>query len=152
MGSLPRSVQLQELVREREDGGDFDPERLARSSRRGFQCSSQAAERQDRCVNNGEQDRSQYATCVKGRLTGFEGDRIIRARPSLDDAGGLTGSPSACPRAARGSKVEANIASAKLASPSLDSLGRRSPAGIQRAAVYCPEPPEFIEGRGWDVK
>ena len=37
-------------------------------------------------VNDGEQGRSQYATYVKERLTGFEGERMIRARPRLDEA------------------------------------------------------------------
>ena len=37
-------------------------------------------------VNDGEQGRSQYATYVKERLSGFEGERMIRARPRLDDA------------------------------------------------------------------
>jgi 5-methyltetrahydropteroyltriglutamate--homocysteine methyltransferase len=36
-------------------------------------------------INDGEQGRSQYATYVKERLTGFEGERLIRARPRLDD-------------------------------------------------------------------
>jgi 5-methyltetrahydropteroyltriglutamate--homocysteine methyltransferase len=35
-------------------------------------------------VNDGEQGRSQYATYVKERLTGFEGERLVRVRPSRD--------------------------------------------------------------------
>ena len=86
-GSLPRSVQLQELLREREDGRDYDPERLAAGVREGV---SDVVARQRGAgidvVNDGEQGRSQYATYVKERLTGFEGERVIRARPRLDDA------------------------------------------------------------------
>ena len=86
-GSLPRSVHLQELLREREDGAGFDPERLAGGVREGV---SEVVERQQRSgidvVNDGEQGRSQYATYVKERLTGFEGERMIRARPRLDEA------------------------------------------------------------------
>ena len=37
-------------------------------------------------INDGEQGRSQYATYVKERLSGFEGERLVRARPRLDDA------------------------------------------------------------------
>jgi 5-methyltetrahydropteroyltriglutamate--homocysteine methyltransferase len=37
-------------------------------------------------INDGEQSRSQYAAYVKERLTGFEGERLIRARPRLGDA------------------------------------------------------------------
>jgi 5-methyltetrahydropteroyltriglutamate--homocysteine methyltransferase len=36
-------------------------------------------------INDGEQGRSQYATYVKERLSGFEGERLVRARPRLDD-------------------------------------------------------------------
>jgi 5-methyltetrahydropteroyltriglutamate--homocysteine methyltransferase len=36
-------------------------------------------------INDGEQGRSQYAAYVKERLTGFEGERLIRARPRLGD-------------------------------------------------------------------
>jgi 5-methyltetrahydropteroyltriglutamate--homocysteine methyltransferase len=36
-------------------------------------------------VNDGEQSKSQYAAYVKERLTGFEGERQIRARPRLGD-------------------------------------------------------------------
>ena len=86
-GSLPRSASLQEQLREREDGRDFDPGRLAAGVREGV---SAAAARQQKVgidvVNDGEQGRSQYATYVKERLTGFEGERVIRARPRLDDA------------------------------------------------------------------
>jgi len=37
-------------------------------------------------INDGEQERSQYAAYVKERLSGFEGERLIRARPRLGDA------------------------------------------------------------------
>ena len=86
-GSLPRSVDLQELLREREEGREFDPERLAAGVRSGV---SDVVGKQQRAgvdvVNDGEQGRSQYATYVKERLTGFEGERMIRARPRLDEA------------------------------------------------------------------
>ena len=86
-GSLPRSASLQEQLREREDGRDFDPRRLAAGVRAGV---SDVVTRQHQAgvdvVNDGEQGRSQYATYVKERLTGFEGERVIRARPRLDDA------------------------------------------------------------------
>ena len=86
-GSLPRSASLQEQLREREDGRDFDPGRLAAGVREGV---SDVVTRQHQAgvdvVNDGEQGRSQYATYVKERLTGFEGERVIRARPRLDDA------------------------------------------------------------------
>jgi len=36
-------------------------------------------------INDGEQSKSQYAAYVKERLTGFEGERLIRSRPRLGD-------------------------------------------------------------------
>ena len=86
-GSLPRSPRLQELLREREDQTEFDRVRLAAGVREWV---SEVVARQQSIgvdvVNDGEQGRSQYATYVKERLTGFDGERLVRARPRLDDA------------------------------------------------------------------
>ena len=86
-GSLPRSPQLQELLREREEQREFDPGVFASGVRDGV---AEVVSRQRSIgidvVNDGEQGRSQYATYVKERLTGFEGERMVRARPRLDDA------------------------------------------------------------------
>ena len=86
-GSLPRSPRLQELLREREEQRDFDPGLFAAGVREGV--AEVVAKQQNAgvdVVNDGEQGRSQYATYVKERLTGFEGERLVRARPRLDDA------------------------------------------------------------------
>ena len=86
-GSLPRSPHLQELLREREDRAGFDSGQLAVGVREAV---SEVVTRQQGIgidvVNDGEQGRSQYATYVKERLTGFEGERLVRARPRLDDS------------------------------------------------------------------
>ena len=86
-GSLPRSPQLQELLREREEQREYDPGKFADGVRDGV---AETVARQQSIgidvVNDGEQGRSQYATYVKERLTGFEGERMVRARPRLDDA------------------------------------------------------------------
>ena len=86
-GSLPRSLHLQELLREREEQRDFDPDVFAAGVRQGV---AEAVSKQQNAgvdvVNDGEQGRSQYATYVKERLTGFEGERMVRSRPRLDDA------------------------------------------------------------------
>ena len=86
-GSLPRSPELQDLLRLREDQQSFD-EASFQSSIRG--AVSDILDRQQNAgidvVNDGEQGRSQYATYVKERLTGFEGERMVRSRPRLDDA------------------------------------------------------------------
>ncbi len=86
-GSLPRSPELQELLRRREDRQAFDEEAFHASVRDAV---GDILDRQQRAgidvVNDGEQGRSQYATYVKERLTGFEGERMVRSRPRLDDA------------------------------------------------------------------
>ena len=86
-GSLPRTPQLQELLREREDQREFDPGAFAAGVCAGV---AEVVGRQQAIgldvVNDGEQGRSQYATYVKERLTGFEGERMVRSHRRLDDA------------------------------------------------------------------
>ena len=86
-GSLPRSPRLQELLREREEQRNFDPDVFAAGVREGV---DEVVARQQNIgidvVNDGEQGRSQYAIYVKERLTGFEGERLVRRRVHLDEA------------------------------------------------------------------
>ena len=86
-GSLPRSPELQDLLRLREDRQSFDEASFQSSIRTAV---GDIVDRQQNAgidvVNDGEQGRSQYATYVKERLTGFEGERMVRSRPRLDDA------------------------------------------------------------------
>ena len=86
-GSLPRSPVLQELLREREEGAGFNPDILAAGVREGVR---DAVDRQLGAgidvINDGEQGRSQYAIYVKERLTGFDGERLVRRRLHLDEA------------------------------------------------------------------
>ena len=86
-GSLPRSLELQELLREREEQRSFDGNLFHAGVRNAV---SEVVSRQQNIgldvVNDGEQGRSQYATYVKERLNGFEGERLVRSRPRLDDA------------------------------------------------------------------
>jgi 5-methyltetrahydropteroyltriglutamate--homocysteine methyltransferase len=86
-GSLPRSLELQELLREREEQRSFDANLFHAGVRNAV---SEVVSRQQNIgldvVNDGEQGRSQYATYVKERLNGFEGERLVRSRPRLDDA------------------------------------------------------------------
>ena len=86
-GSLPRSPELQELLREREEQRGFDGNLFQDGVRNAV---SEVVSRQQNIgldvVNDGEQGRSQYATYVKERLNGFEGERLVRSRPRLDDA------------------------------------------------------------------
>ena len=86
-GSLPRSLDLQELLRIRDDRNSFDEDLFSAGIRDAV--AEVVAKQQSigiDVVNDGEQGRAQYATYVKERLTGFEGERIVRARPRLDDA------------------------------------------------------------------
>ena len=86
-GSLPRSPELQELLRQREDQGGFDEVQFHASVHDAV--AQIVARQQDTgidVVNDGEQGRSQYATYVKERLTGFEGERLVRSHTRLDDA------------------------------------------------------------------
>jgi 5-methyltetrahydropteroyltriglutamate--homocysteine methyltransferase len=86
-GSLPRSPALQELLCLREERRPYDQAGFAERVRAavGEVVQRQLAIGLD-VINDGEQSRSQYATYVKERLTGFEGERLIRARPRLGDA------------------------------------------------------------------
>ena len=86
-GSLPRSPELQDLLRQREEQRDFDEAAFHASV---SDAVAATVARQQAAgidvVNDGEQGRPQYATYVKERLTGFEGERLVRSRPRLDDA------------------------------------------------------------------
>jgi 5-methyltetrahydropteroyltriglutamate--homocysteine methyltransferase len=86
-GSLPRSVALQELLRLREERRPYDQAAFASSVRAAVDevVQQQISSGLD-VINDGEQERSQYATYVKERLSGFEGERLIRARPRLGDS------------------------------------------------------------------
>jgi len=86
-GSLPRSPALQELLRLREEGRPLDRAAFAAGVRTAVAdvVQQQIAIGLD-VLNDGEQERSQYASYVKERLSGFEGERLIRARPRLGDA------------------------------------------------------------------
>lgn len=86
-GSLPRSPELQELLRQREDQSDFDETHFFASVRDSVgQIVSRQQDTGIDVVNDGEQGRSQYATYVKERLTGFDGERLVRSHTRLDDA------------------------------------------------------------------
>src|SRR5215475_6735913 len=86
-GSLPRSWELQEVLRLREERRAYDQQAFDGGVRAAVAdvVQQQLAIGLD-VINDGEQGRSQYAAYVKERLTGFEGERLIRARPRLGDA------------------------------------------------------------------
>ena len=86
-GSLPRSPNLQEILLEREERRDFDAGLFDAGV---HDAVADVISRQQQAgvdvINDGEQGRAQYATYVKERLTGFEGERTVHRRPRLDDA------------------------------------------------------------------
>ena len=86
-GSLPRSPEMQELLRLREGQDDLDQAAFDTST---HQAVAEVVQRQIDTgldvINDGEQGRAQYATYVKDRLTGFEGERLVRGWTRLEDA------------------------------------------------------------------
>lgn len=85
-GSLPRPTGLQDLLLTRDERREFDPGTFSEGVRGAV---AEVIKKQTDIgldvINDGEQGRAQYATYVKDRLTGFEGERIIRSRQRLDD-------------------------------------------------------------------
>jgi len=84
-GSLPRSPELQKLLRSRLDPEAAEAEEFRTGVEEGVAdvVAKQVAIGID-VINDGEQGRVQYATYVKDRLTGFDGEQVLRARPRLD--------------------------------------------------------------------
>ena len=84
-GSLPRSPELQELLRSRLDPKAGEAEEFRTGVDEGV---ADAVAKQFEIgidvINDGEQGRVQYATYVKDRLTGFDGEQLLRARPRID--------------------------------------------------------------------
>jgi 5-methyltetrahydropteroyltriglutamate--homocysteine methyltransferase len=85
-GSLPRSPELQELLRSRLDTKDGEAEEFLTGVNEGV---AEVVAKQTSIgidvINDGEQGRVQYATYVKDRLTGFDGEQAIRAIARMDD-------------------------------------------------------------------
>ncbi len=85
-GSLPRSPEMQELLRLREGQDELDQAAFDAST---HQAVAEVVQRQIDTgldvINDGEQGRAQYATYVKDRLTGFEGERLVRGWTRLED-------------------------------------------------------------------
>ena len=85
-GSLPRSSALQDLLLIRQERRQLDGDKLETEVRAAVaEVVNHQVEIGLDVVNDGEQGRAQYATYVQDRLTGFESEMVVRARPRLDD-------------------------------------------------------------------
>ncbi|HSC29645.1 MAG TPA: hypothetical protein VLD67_20380, partial [Vicinamibacterales bacterium] len=87
-GSLPRwSPQLQDLLRQREEQSVLDPGAFESGVREAVaEVVGRQADIGLDVINDGEQGRAQYATYVKERLSGFEGERAVRLSHPRDVA------------------------------------------------------------------
>jgi 5-methyltetrahydropteroyltriglutamate--homocysteine methyltransferase len=85
-GSLPRSPAQQEALLAREERQAFDQSALDASNRAAvFEVVQMQIDTGIDVINDGEQGRSQYATYVKERLTGYEGEPKVQVWDRLDD-------------------------------------------------------------------
>ena len=85
-GSLPRSPEQQAILRAREEQRDVAPQALQENARQAVvEIVRKQTETGLDVVNDGEQGRAQYATYVKDRLHGFEGERGFRTWDRLED-------------------------------------------------------------------
>src|SRR5215813_11697853 len=85
-GSLPRSPAQQEALLAREERRAFDPRALDASNRAAVnEVVKMQIDTGIDIINDGEQGRSQYATYVKERLTGYEGEPKVQVWDRLDN-------------------------------------------------------------------
>lgn len=85
-GSLPRNPAMQDLLRTRQDRLELDMDVFATETENAVaEVTQKQMEIGIDVINDGEQGRAQYATYVKDRLTGFDGELKNRARRRLDD-------------------------------------------------------------------
>ena len=85
-GSLPRSIQLQDLLKSQLNPTENNQDNFETtvSAEVHEVVARQLATGID-VINDGEQGRIQYVSYVKDRLTGFEGEHVVRNSPRLDD-------------------------------------------------------------------
>jgi 5-methyltetrahydropteroyltriglutamate--homocysteine methyltransferase len=85
-GSLPRSPEQQQALLQREERREYDPNALEASIRGAVaEVVKMQTDAGIDVINDGEQGRSQYATYVKERLTGYEGEPKVQTWDRLDD-------------------------------------------------------------------
>jgi 5-methyltetrahydropteroyltriglutamate--homocysteine methyltransferase len=86
VGSLPRPQEVVDLLFAQDRGDDFDEGKFNETMRRSV---ADAVNRQAECgidiVSDGETSKISYATYIRHRLTGFEGDSARPTPQDLDD-------------------------------------------------------------------
>jgi 5-methyltetrahydropteroyltriglutamate--homocysteine methyltransferase len=89
-GSLPRPPDLIEMIRARENGEPVDEAAFqARVREAVFETVQKQIDAGIDIVSDGEEGKPSYATYVKNRVTGFEGERRVTTR--LQEGRGLSG-------------------------------------------------------------
>ncbi|MCY4625367.1 MAG: cobalamin-independent methionine synthase II family protein [Chloroflexi bacterium] len=85
-GSLPRPLELAEMLLKKDDGEETDPEALAAAVREAVaETVRKQVEAGVDVVSDGEQGKIGYSTYVKDRLTGFEGEATVNVRADWAD-------------------------------------------------------------------
>ena len=85
-GSLPRPLELAELLLKKDDGEETDPEALASAIKAAVaETVRKQVEAGVDVVSDGEQGKIGYSTYVKDRLTGFEGEATVNVRADWAD-------------------------------------------------------------------
>ncbi len=90
VGSLPRSAAVTDGVFARENGQSYDPEDLARTIREAVdEVVSRQVQAGVDLVSDGEMSKISYATYIKDRITGFDGDSERNPPADLEDFPGF---------------------------------------------------------------
>lgn len=85
VGSLPRSQRVTELIFARENGDEYDPREYDRTIAAAVKAVvARQVEAGVDLVSDGEQSKISYATYIKDRITGFEGDSPRRTPQDLE--------------------------------------------------------------------
>ena len=86
VGSLPRSQRVTELIFARENEGEYEPGEYDRTIAAAVKaCVARQVEAGVDLVSDGEQSKISYATYIKDRITGFEGDSPRRTPQDLKE-------------------------------------------------------------------
>src|ERR1035441_9811451 len=124
VGSLPRPQEVVDLLFAQDRGDDFDEGKFNETMRRAV---ADAVNRQAECgidiVSDGEMGKISYATYIRHRLTGFEGDS---ARPTPQDLEDFPGYRDQLVSAGASAKYQRPVCKGPIAVKDLEPLKNRS--------------------------